>query len=266
MFRKSVVISSLAIFLLGCPDVEQYTAESVGGVSEGQSSAVTSPMDVNTPADMPNTGGVALPLGGALMAGYLGQGGEIEQGGDQGMGGDATGVGGSSIEGGDSHASGGEADAPLGGAPGGTDVDQGNAGGVSTQMEEGGPADIPSSCIQVFSVTLPDNTPSSDTIYIAGTFYGEEAGGQEAGGQEAGGPQNWEPAEKAMTRNGNTATFELEVHNTQRLSYKYTRGTWPQVEVLANCSEKPNRNLLVRCPTAERVDTIPAWQDLAPCQ
>ena len=129
------------------------------------------------------------------------------------------------------------------------------AGGSSGEMNSNDTAEDRSVCDQVFSVTLPANTPIADTIYMAGTFFADEDAGQ-----------NWQPNERALSRIGNVATLTLSVRSGQWLSYKYTRGSWPQVEVLANCSERQNRNLLVRCPTSVRMDTVQSWGDVLPCQ
>jgi len=102
-----------------------------------------------------------------------------------------------------------------------------------------------------FSVALPDDTPSSDTIYIAGDFQG------------------WNPGATAMTRvDGSHWTITLPFEDGQHPQYKYTRGTWDAVEKDAGCGEIPNRTVEVDfggggAQTIE--DVVAKWRDTAHC-
>jgi hypothetical protein len=105
-------------------------------------------------------------------------------------------------------------------------------------------------CTVRFELRLPDATPAG-AIHVAGTMYPP--------------PREWEPglAELGMTRDGATATLEIELEEGP-FDYKYTRGTWETVEVTAGCSAIDDRTHFVTCG-ADRLfiisDDVVAWQD-----
>lgn len=102
-----------------------------------------------------------------------------------------------------------------------------------------------------FTVTLPDDTPATDTIYIAGDF------------------QSWNPGATAMTRVDATHwTITLPFEDGQHPQYKYTRGTWDAVEKDAGCGEITNRTLSVAFGaegTQPVEDVVAKWRDVAHC-
>jgi hypothetical protein len=102
-----------------------------------------------------------------------------------------------------------------------------------------------------FRVTVPDHTPGSDTIYLAGDFQG------------------WDPGATPMTRVDAT-TWEISVPFEDGASpqYKYTRGSWEAVEKDAGCGEIPNRQLAVDFGAGGEQsisDTVAKWRDLDAC-
>jgi pullulanase len=103
-----------------------------------------------------------------------------------------------------------------------------------------------------FRVTVPDDTPASDTVYLAGDFQG------------------WDPGATPMT-SVDATTWEITVSFGDGSSpqYKYTRGTWEAVEQDAGCGEIPNRQLVVDFGAGgEQMisDTVEKWRDLDACR
>ena len=95
---------------------------------------------------------------------------------------------------------------------------------------------------------VPDHyTPLLDDIFIAGNF------------------NLWAPCcnNNALTDNGNgTYTYVLQGTQGQQVEYKYTRGTWPDVETQANGSFLPNRSFIFNNGQVIN-DTIWNWEDMA---
>jgi glycosidase len=102
-----------------------------------------------------------------------------------------------------------------------------------------------------FTVTVPDDTPPGDTIYIAGDFQG------------------WNPGATAMTRVDETHwSITLSFEDGLNPQYKYTRGTWDAVEKDAGCGEIPNRTIEVTYGDqgAQPVgDIVQKWRDIDHC-
>ena len=228
MDLRLVLTIGLAMSLWGCPDVDTYTEDDLGGAQAESATGVQGTTGRDTPqaatdANMPlagGSGGSDVGAGGlAIDETSGGSVGGVMGGADDAMGGDAT------------------ANDAIGGTEDGSG--DGMAGEDST---------VESDCDYVFEVALPANTPAGDTIYVAGSFES----------------QDWMPDAYPMTRSGNTARIEITLRQGQELQYKYTRGSWMSVEVLNDCGERDNRNVLVTCAAAERSDTVAAWQDICP--
>lgn len=102
-----------------------------------------------------------------------------------------------------------------------------------------------------FTATVPDDTPTSDAVYIAGDFQG------------------WNPGATAMTRVDSTHwNITLPFEDGQHPQYKYTRGTWDAVEKDAGCGEIPNRTVEVDFGGggAQGIeDVVVKWRDTARC-
>lgn len=96
-------------------------------------------------------------------------------------------------------------------------------------------------------VTVPDNTPSTATIYVSGNL--EEVGG-------------WDPGAVSLSKVDTTLwRFLLTLNRNSQVEFKFTRGSWATVEKDATCAEITNR-----VETADQDRTIPLtvvkWADL----
>ena len=102
-----------------------------------------------------------------------------------------------------------------------------------------------------FTVTLPENTPAGDTIYIAGDFQG------------------WDPGATPMTKvDERTWTMTAAFTEGDEPQYKYTRGSWEAVEKDGACGEIPNRTTQVTYGDAGAqsvADSIGKWRDIDQC-
>jgi chitodextrinase len=102
-----------------------------------------------------------------------------------------------------------------------------------------------------FMVTVPDNTPPDDTVFIAGDFQG------------------WDPGATPMTRvDATTWEITLTFPEATPLQYKYARGTWLAVEKDDGCGEIPNRELTVQhgeAGTLAQADAVGKWRDVDAC-
>ncbi len=108
---------------------------------------------------------------------------------------------------------------------------------------------VPSGCVLNFIVTIPDDSPAGD-IYLAGAGFDAA---------------EWEPAEAnlRMERNGTQATLTIAVQHLDRLSYKYTRGSWDTVEGTNDCGDIENRGVVADCITGDLTveDEVLNWVD-----
>ncbi|MEO8247091.1 MAG: alpha-glucosidase C-terminal domain-containing protein, partial [Chloroflexota bacterium] len=102
-----------------------------------------------------------------------------------------------------------------------------------------------------FTVTVPDSTPSADTIFIAGDFQG------------------WDPGATPMTRVDATHwTITVPFTEGAPPQYKYTRGSWDAVEKDAGCAEIENRTFVVTFGTDGTQgldDAVAKWRDVDTC-
>jgi hypothetical protein len=131
-----------------------------------------------------------------------------------------------------------------------------NRSANSTEVRAG--AD--SSVTVTFNVTVPATTESSGKpVHIAGTLA-----------QLSGGLSDWEPEGARLTRvDANHWTITLRGKEGTQIEYKYTLGSWDNVEKGRNCDEIPNRQLTLRkaSDAAQTVnDTVLNWRNIAPCK
>ena len=102
-----------------------------------------------------------------------------------------------------------------------------------------------------FTVTVPDDTPAGDTVFIAGDFQG------------------WNPGATPMTKVDATHwTISLPFEDGQHPQYKYVRGTWDAVEKDGGCGEIPNRTIPISYGDqgAQSVaDVVAKWRDINHC-
>ncbi|GAB4338153.1 MAG: hypothetical protein OHK0038_16810 [Flammeovirgaceae bacterium] len=98
----------------------------------------------------------------------------------------------------------------------------------------------------LFKITsLPDNTPSEDTLHIVGTF------------------NEWNPSDKRFTfTKSKEGFYEINITTTlDSFEYKITRGNWQKVEGNANGKVRPNRNYHIRMGKSIEIK-IDSWEDL----
>ncbi|MNN16234.1 Beta/alpha-amylase precursor [compost metagenome] len=97
-----------------------------------------------------------------------------------------------------------------------------------------------------FTVNVPSNTTTSDTVYIAGDF------------------NSWNPADPAyqLTRQSNgTYSIKLDLAAGTAISYKFTRGSWASVEVNSNGSDISNRTKTTAGGGETFTATVQRWKD-----
>jgi glycosidase/fibronectin type 3 domain-containing protein len=105
-----------------------------------------------------------------------------------------------------------------------------------------------------FNVTVPAFTPGNRTVYIVGNH-----------------PTicNWcNPHTVALNKvNATTWTINLSFLETTQLEYKYTLGSWDNVEKDATCAEIGNRQVTVSGLglTQTVPNTVLNWRNIAPC-
>ncbi|SHE85374.1 pullulanase /alpha-amylase [Marinitoga hydrogenitolerans DSM 16785] len=96
-----------------------------------------------------------------------------------------------------------------------------------------------------FKVSLPENTPQNENIYIVGSF------------------NDWNPGDEnyLLKRNGNIGTVVLNVEKDTEIEYKYTRGNWGTVEKDENDEEIENRKVLA---DENKIieDVVASWADI----
>jgi len=98
-----------------------------------------------------------------------------------------------------------------------------------------------------FVVQVPPNTPGTDAVYMA-----TSAG-------------NWTPnAVRMSPLPGNRWSASLQLTGGTRVTYKYTRGSWPTDERNAAGTEISNRSLTVTSSAAAQTvnDVVARWADL----
>ena len=101
------------------------------------------------------------------------------------------------------------------------------------------------------TVSVPEDTTPSDTVYIAGDFQG------------------WDPAGTPMTQvDDATWIITLPFPDRESIEYKYTRGSWDAVEKDDDCAEIANRTLTTDYGgegIQEVADRVEKWRDLDAC-
>lgn len=93
---------------------------------------------------------------------------------------------------------------------------------------------------------VPDNTPATASIYIAGTV------------------NNWDPGNaNYILTNNNDGAYEITLNiPAGTIEFKFTRGSWPTVEGNANGGFLPNRTLTYNGGQQLAQLTIQSWEDL----
>ena len=95
-----------------------------------------------------------------------------------------------------------------------------------------------------FEVTLPQDTPPEDAIYVAANISG------------------WAPDAIPLTRESPTAARgEVTVRRGSEIEFKLTRGDWSRGEMSAECCPIPNHTARVDANSTIRI-TVGKWADL----
>lgn len=92
--------------------------------------------------------------------------------------------------------------------------------------------------------SIPANTPSGSTIYVAGSFNG------------------WNPSSTPMVADGAGNFVYTVPEGTGTAEYKFTRGTWNTVEGNATGNYLPNRTFTFTGTPQTLNQTIQSWEDL----
>jgi glucoamylase len=110
------------------------------------------------------------------------------------------------------------------------------------------------------TVTVPSGTPAGDTVYLSGT-YSDLGTGIPAS-------DNWVSSDYPMTQTGpGTWTITLTGAPGSAFQYKYTLGSWSNVEETSSCGFVSNRSFTLGAAGSDSTisDTVAAWQGVSPC-
>ncbi len=107
-----------------------------------------------------------------------------------------------------------------------------------------------------FTVEVPSGTPSTDNIYLAGYFNFWDPGPSQNGSD---GQNHDLPMQKVSVH---TWQITLPFIGGTALEYKYTRGSWSQVEKGSRGEDRDNRKLTVPPGLSEQRDTVDRWSDM----
>ena len=112
----------------------------------------------------------------------------------------------------------------------------------------------------VINVTVPSGTPSGDTVYLSGNYDVLGTGIPAA--------DDWVAADYPMTQTG-TSTWSLTLTGVPVASfqYKFTLGSWNNVEETSSCGNVANRNFGFSTAGASYTasDTVAAWAGVGSC-
>ena len=108
-----------------------------------------------------------------------------------------------------------------------------------------------------FRVTVPENTPPGDVVYIAGDFNDWDPGPSSEGATGQG-------YDVAMTSIGNNQwETSLGFTSGEAILYKYTRGSWATVEKGEAGEEIEDRSLTVPATDFTQEDEVANWADIS---
>jgi glucoamylase len=112
----------------------------------------------------------------------------------------------------------------------------------------------------VINVTVPPNTPSGDTVYLSGTYNVLGTGIPPA--------DNWIATDYPMIKTGtSTWTLTLTGVPVANFQYKFTLGSWSNVEETSSCGYVSNRafNFTTANQTYTADDAVAAWEGVGSC-
>ncbi len=107
-----------------------------------------------------------------------------------------------------------------------------------------------------FAVQVPGSTPAADKIYLAGNFNFWDPGPSQNGSDG----QNHDLLMQKVS--ANTWQIALPFAAGIPLQYKYTRGSWSQVEKGPAGEELNNRQYTVPIGSAQKNDVVAKWADI----
>jgi glucoamylase len=122
----------------------------------------------------------------------------------------------------------------------------------------------PSSCgdsTAVITVTVPSDTPSSDTVYLSGSYSSLGTGIPAS--------DDWIATDYPMVQTG-TDTWSLTITglpDSETFDYKFTLGSWSSVEETSSCGDVANRTFGFDTADASypATDTVAAWAGVGSC-
>jgi glucoamylase len=112
----------------------------------------------------------------------------------------------------------------------------------------------------VINVTVPSDTPSGDTVYLAGNYNAQGTGIPAA--------DNWIATDYPMTQTGpDTWTLTITGVPSAAFPYKFTLGSWSTAEETSSCGFVANRNFGFTTPDASftATDTVAGWPGTGGC-
>jgi hypothetical protein len=135
-----------------------------------------------------------------------------------------------------------------------------NGGTVNDTVANWGGPSACGSATAVISVTVPSDTPSGDTVYLSGNYDVLGTGIPSA--------DDWIATDYPMVQTG-TGTWTLTITGvpTAAFQYKFTLGSWNNVEESSSCAFVANRSFgFGTADSSDTVgDTVAAWAGLGGC-
>jgi glucoamylase len=112
----------------------------------------------------------------------------------------------------------------------------------------------------VIDVTVPSGTPGGDTVYLSGNY--------DVLGTGIPSSDDWIPTDYPMIQTGpDTWTLTVTGVPAASFQYKFTLGSWNNVEESSNCAFIPNRTFGFDTADATYTasDTVAAWEGVGSC-
>ena len=112
----------------------------------------------------------------------------------------------------------------------------------------------------VINATVPSNTPSSDAVYLSGTYHQL--------GTAIPASDDWVPTDYPMVQTGpDTWTLTITGVPTNTFRYKFTLGSWDSVEETSACGYVQDRTFGFDTADASyaATATVTAWKGTAGC-
>lgn len=135
-----------------------------------------------------------------------------------------------------------------------------NGGTVNDTVANWGGPGACGSATAVINVTVPSDTPSADTVYLSGNY--------DVLGTGIPSSDDWIATDYPMIKTGTDAwTLTITGVPAAAFQYKFTLGSWNNVEESSSCAFVANRmfgfNTADTSNTA--TDTVAAWEGVGSC-